>query len=321
MKKFLVNIAMFFAVVGLVDYAAGKAFRFLQANKAGGLTGIEYHVCKEGDEQILVMGSSRASHHYVPNIISNRLGMSCFNAGQENNGVILQYGRWKMILERYAPELVIFDITPKFDMAMNDNMAYMDRLKPFSDDKAVHAYISSFFPLERLKLLSCMYRYNFKFLEIVTDCFRKGDCLREGGYRPLGGHIRKEVIGKTPLAQKKSIECDAAKLHCLEKMLTEAMGVGTKAVLVVSPLWQGGEYAPEAFSPVRELVKKHGIPFFDFLDSPLCYNPDYFNDSVHLNNAGAKAFTAELAAKLQTISVWWQETEENNGNHMGLKAL
>lgn len=93
------------------------------------------------------MGSSRASHHYVPEIISEKLGMSCFNAGQDGNGIILQYGRWKMLSERYTPKLIIYDINPGFDMVVNDNMTYVDRLKPFCYEVAVKNYVSSIFPM------------------------------------------------------------------------------------------------------------------------------------------------------------------------------
>ena len=109
MKKFILHILVFFAIVTAVDYVAGKVFRYIQI-KAGGRTGAEWYACKEMKEDIIIMGSSRAIHHYVPRIIADSLGMSCFNAGQDGNGIILQYGRWKMISERYTPKLIIYDV-------------------------------------------------------------------------------------------------------------------------------------------------------------------------------------------------------------------
>ena len=88
----LIYVAIFFAIVAVVDFSLGRTFHFLQA-RAGGITGAEYYVCEKVTEDIIIMGSSRASHHYVPEIISEELGMSCFNAGRDGNGIILQYGR------------------------------------------------------------------------------------------------------------------------------------------------------------------------------------------------------------------------------------
>ena len=45
MKKFLLNIAIFFTIVAVVDFSLGKAFHYLQA-RAGGRTGAEYYVCE-----------------------------------------------------------------------------------------------------------------------------------------------------------------------------------------------------------------------------------------------------------------------------------
>ena len=109
MKTYVLRILLFFGIVAVVDVAAGKVFHYLQANKAGGRTGAEYHACRESNEDIIILGSSRASHHYIPRIIEDGLGMTCFNAGQDGNGIILQYGRWKMISERYTPKMIIYD--------------------------------------------------------------------------------------------------------------------------------------------------------------------------------------------------------------------
>ena len=66
MKKFLLKIVLFFAIVAVVDVATGKLFRYVQSNMAGGRTGAEWYACRESSEDIIIMGSSRASHHYVP---------------------------------------------------------------------------------------------------------------------------------------------------------------------------------------------------------------------------------------------------------------
>ena len=69
----LIRLALFLSLVAIVDVSIGVVFDYLRATKAGGRTGIDYHVCKELDEDILIMGSSRASHHYVPKIFAESL--------------------------------------------------------------------------------------------------------------------------------------------------------------------------------------------------------------------------------------------------------
>lgn len=297
MKKFLINIAIFFAIVAVVDFSLGKVFHYIQST-AGGRTGAEYYVCEKADEDVIIMGSSRASHHYVPEIISEKLGMSCFNAGQDGNGIILQYGRWKMLSKRHAPKLLIYDINTDFDLLMNDNTRYIDRLKPFCSDKSVKDYVSSLFPMERFKTLSSMYCYNYKFIEMGFDCIKKGDYMATEGYLPLNGHIRSEVVERETDEKIDALELDVIKMFYLEQLVKEAKGLGTQIVFVVSPSWRGGGFIVDAFSPVRHIAEKYGIPFYEYIESGYCENPDLFEDSSHLNDKGAKEFTLDFTSHL-----------------------
>lgn len=297
MKKFLINIAIFFAIVTVVDFSLGKVFRHIQST-AGGRTGAEYYVCEKANEDVIIMGSSRASHHYVPEIISEKLGMSCFNAGQDGNGIIMQYGRWKMLSERHLPKLLIYDIGMDFDIVSNDNMTYIDRLKPFCKHKNVTDYIASIFPLEKIKVLSPMYCFNFKFLEMVSDCIKKNDFMSEGGYFPLNGHIRREIVEMGSVNKPSKINFDRVKLHYLEQIIYEAKKDGVEVVICISPIWRGGYFTDEVVSEVNILAKKYGVSFFDYTKSEICENPDYFCDSSHLNKEGAIVFTKDLVSKL-----------------------
>lgn len=297
MKLFLMRIAVFFAIVFFVDYSLGKLFYYVQS-RAGGRTGAEFYVCNKATEDIIIMGSSRASHHYVSDILSEKLGMSCFNAGQDGNGIILQYGRWKMLSGRYTPKLLIYDVCSDFDIAVNDNMTYIDRLKPFCCDTSVKKFVVKIFPLERLKTLSKMYCYNYKFIEMTFDFIRGSDFKEKSGYIPLYGLIRNDVVEK-PLPKKKSyLETDKVKFFYLEQLLKEAKEKGTNVVFVVSPSWKGGLLESVAYYEVKELANKYNICFIDYTNSVINDNPEYFEDSSHLNDAGARSFTEDFVCVL-----------------------
>ena len=62
-------------------------------------------------------------------------------------------------------------------------------------------------------------------------------------------------------------------------------------ILTVSPSWRGGKYTFEAFAKVQELANKYDVPFIEYLESEMCENPDYFEDSSHMNDVGARKFT------------------------------
>ena len=299
MKKFLIQIAIFFAIVAVVDVSLGQLFHYLQTTKAGSRTGNEYYACKKTNEDVIIMGSSRAMHHYVPKIITEKTGMSCFNVGQDGNGIILQYGRWKMISERYAPKLIIYDITTSYDLEENDNMAYISRLKPFCWDTSVKSYVVSLFPMEKIKLYSGMYRYNYWFLEIVANCLSERDFKGEAGYEPKYEHIRSEIVNRPRREKIQSINTDTVKLHYLEQLVKEAQAKGTQVMFVVSPVWRGGIYAPAVYAEVEKMAHHYGIQYLQYMDSEICDDPDCFKDSNHLNDKGARVFTEDLASHIQ----------------------
>ena len=298
MKKFLINIAIFFAIVAAVDFSLGKAFYYLQAHVAGGRTGAEYYVCEKAAEDIIIMGSSRALHHYVPEVVSEQTGMSCFNAGQDGNGIVMQYGRWKMILKHHVPKILIYDIEPVFDFSRDDKTRYIDRLKPFAGDGDVREYIAGLFPLERYKILSCMYRYNYKFIEILSDCVRRSEPHK--GYIPLYNHIRQELINKERNPEKRKLgHIDEVKMKCLANLIDEARLKGVQVVLVSSPYWKG--YNDSDLGVIRQFAEEKGVPFMDYADSEIRNNPDWWADSMHLNDEGAHVFTSDLCEKLRDL--------------------
>lgn len=298
MKKFLINVAIFFSIVAVVDFSLGKVFYWLQSTKAKGRTQTEYHICNDLNADILVMGSSRASHHYVAQLIIDSLGKTCFNGGQDGNGIVMQYGRWKMISKHRLPKVIIYDIEPAFDLAVNDNSRYIDRLKPYTGDTDVKEFIAGLYPLERYKVISQMYRYNYKFLEIATDCMRLSDV--NSGYQPNYNHIRQELINKERKPEKSKIEkIDDVKMACLTKLIDEAQSKGIQVILISSPYWKG--YNDSDLSVIRMLTKEKGVPFIDYSNSEIRNNPDWFADSMHLNDKGARTFTKDLINHIKAI--------------------
>lgn len=298
MRKFLVNILIFFGIVAVIDFAAGKVFWHLQTI-AGGRTGAEYYACKESKDDVIVMGSSRASHHYVPQIITDSLGLSCFNAGQDGNGIIMQYGRWKMMSERYAPKLLIYDITTYYDLDENDNMTYIDRLKPFCDDKGVLGYVADIFPLEKLKLMSRMYRYNYKFMEMLADC-RLSKVDENRGYFPLEGQIKPEAAERSRINDKpKNLQYDEVKLRYLEELAMDCNQKGTKLVFVVSPAFYDKMNKESLYKPIKEIADRNNIQCLMFVNKDYSTHEEWFKDTQHLNDDGAKVFTSDLTRMIE----------------------
>ena len=103
MKEFIIKVFIFFTLVVFVDYLFGVVCSFMIKESKGGVTRQMHNLCFEDQYDILIMGSSRAHHHYVPEIIADSLGATVYNSGQDGNGFILHYGVLQMVWKRYNP--------------------------------------------------------------------------------------------------------------------------------------------------------------------------------------------------------------------------
>lgn len=291
MIKFLIKVALFFAILIVVDKVSGYTLSYLSENSKGGYTGHYHYLADKTNEDVLVFGSSRAIHHYNPTIITDSLGMTCYNCGENGNGIILFYGWWKMISDRYHPKMVIYDITNDFDLLKGeDNHKYLGWLKEAYDRKGVKEVFLRVDPTEKYKMISQMYRYNSKWHQIVADYIYPLYVINDNGFFPLDGSIDSMKVRKN-VNVNKPYQYDELKTDLLEQLVKE-MG-DTKLVFVVSPTIYGQN--EEQLEPVKELCNKYSIPLYDFSnDAKYAHNAEYFKDGSHLNAVGADVFTRDL---------------------------
>lgn len=296
MKKFLVKVLIFFLFVTIVDCMAGIVFTYLSDHAKGGMTQRDNYICNELNTDILLCGSSRCVHHYNPTIISDSLGLSCYNSGQNGNGVILLYGRLQMIKSHHKPKLIIYDITPGFDLLMgDDDHRYLTWLKPHYNREGIPEIFQSVDNTEKIKMLSSMYRYNSHFIELAVDYFHPIINADNNGFVPVDKEMDKSKIRKGDGWVGKTYEFDPLKLAYLEKYAEE---VGDRLVFVVSPIWYGMDTAQ--LKPLIELCDSHDISLIDFSNNPkYVHNDIYYKDGSHLNAKGADEFTRDLIKELK----------------------
>lgn len=295
MKKFFVRLIVLFLLVLTVDCFVGYAIEYFQKNAIGGDNGRNNYICNTTSEDILIFGSSRASHHYVPMIIEDSLNMSCYNCGQDGNGIILSYARYRMISERYTPKFIIYDVAFSFDLQKNDNRKYLSWLRPYYKRNGVDSIFWSVDHLERYKMYSNMYQYNSNFVQIISDSFipQQSDIK---GYRPLYGTMDYEPITKSSNSDN-TMKYDSLKLYYFEKLIKECLGK-TKLIFFLSPYYINTDLS--TYKPIIDLCIKYNIPFINHLnDKDFIGNKDYFEDSTHLNNKGAEYYTKKIISEIR----------------------
>lgn len=297
MKQFLIRIFIFACCLFAIDALAGVIFPNLVANAKGGDNWRNNYICNETKEEILIFGSSRAIHHYNPNIISDSLKMSCYNCGQDGNGIILNFARYNLILQRHAPQIIVYDVLPIFDLLSgDDNHKYLKWLKAYYDRKDIPQIFESVDKTEKIKMMSNLYRYNSSFVQIVSDCIHPLQSSGKKGFRPLYGEMDRMKISKKELNDDTTVY-DNLKLSYINKFIHANKNV--KVIFVISPTWDGMDSSQ--YSPIQKICNDNGLLFINFADDQkYIHNYKYFKDGSHLNAVGADEFTKDLMKILKS---------------------
>ena len=299
MKRFITYIIIFFCAVFVIDRAVGVVCDYLYSHAKGGDTKHTYDIFNNVTADIIILGSSRAVHHYVPTIIEDSTGLSCYNCAYDNQGIINMYGRYKMIAKRKKPKYVICEIMPSLDIFKDvDDIKYLSSFKPFRDNLELAEIIKDYSLLEYFKTNSNIYRYNTSVFQILKDYFKPGRHYERKGFSPSKGKMNyqpnpfHEVIG----------DLDTFKVRYIHKLVETTKKDGVNLIFSASPRYNADN--DSSFTLLKEICKNNDIPFISFYkDSCLNKRKELFKDRSHLNGEGAVIYTQAFIKPLKaTIS-------------------
>ena len=299
MKKYLLHILLFFVIVAAVDVSVGAFGRYLQGHAKGGSTRQFDDLVMKDRHDVLILGSSRAHHHYDAPFLRDTLGVDVYNAGFDGNGVVLADGVLEMVLNRYKPQLVLFDVEPDFDVNVyekdNHHTRYIKNLKPYYREGGVSEIIKDVSMDEWRKVQSGLIRYNTEILGMAVDnLIDRG--MERRGFQSLSGKMEKDPEPKAP----KKEELDPFKLAYVEKLIVLCQSNDVPLVLVGSPKY--GKTDSEALRPVKDIANKYEVPFLDYYADPsFMAHKEWFKEPMHLNSEGARVFSKLIAQDISEL--------------------
>lgn len=301
MKKFILKTIVLAIIVIGIDFLVGKTCSFMMTHVVGGDTKRMNTIADELKDDFVIFGSSRAIHHYDPLIIQDSLGMDCYNAGRNGNGIIFSYGQYKLLSSRYHPRIIIYDVEINFDLTDDDKTKYLDWLKRYYERPGIDSIFWSVDKTMRFKMLSQMYRYNGTIISFASDCVNPmQDDIK--GYRPLDGEMKYEPMAKANDEKENEIVYDSLKLAYWQRLVTDCKNSGTTLVFALSPLYKAKPQDAEKFRLLIDMAKKNGIPFINhYADTTYSTKREYFEDSYHMNRQGATAYTKAVIKEIREI--------------------
>ena len=300
MKKYILRIFLFFGIVIAFDFGFGKACELLQSYARGGRLKNVWQTAMNQEANVVIMGSSRAHHHYVPLVFEEELKMTAHNAGVDGNGIVLATGLYELMSNRYTPKIIVYDVSLGFDIYMNpkdgNNIRYVGWLRPYFFDKQVQQLLARVDPSERYKNISYMFRYNSKIMDLLKDQVVISDYTVDG-FAPLKGLMKENIIHTDDMEFS---QIDTLKIKLMEEFIARISSSDTRLIMIASPLY--GVKSSEVFKPIKDICQRYGVDFMDYYASPEFQKKQFFNDQSHLNEEGAKVFSKALASKLQQVN-------------------
>lgn len=293
MKRFLIYILVFVAGLFAIDSLGGALLDCKYSNSVNN----ENRAFTKADEDIIIIGSSRASHHYDPKVITNIMNLTCHNYGKDGQRIFYHYGILNLIFRHHTPKIVIYDVNSTDVEVLSDesNFSGLSSFYPlYEKDDTIKNLIALQGGFSNFKVkLSKLYRHNSIFIDYFKDVGEMGS-----GYSGVNGVWDEKIC---------LIDEDKNPTHCplkhsyMERLINLCQDRGVFLVLAISPKYalSDRDGVTTKYLPLERLAKEKGVPFYYYeQDTTFINHREYFKDILHLNSVGAELYSKKLSERL-----------------------
>ena len=302
-KKFLLKLLIVVVAIAVADTVAGGLMSHFYFSIKHGEQARTTYAVDSANQQVVILGSSRASHHYVPEIIEDSLGMKCYNSGKDKQGLFYSLAILKAVCARYHPQGVVLDLTP---FSFETKEAALDQLSIllpyYRQHPEIQAIINKRSRWEWLKTKSLLYCYNSMPLQIFfNNISAEREANSKNGYVPLYNKWNPNSYVAANRGQKNS-PADSVIVKAFEEIISIAKEQQISLVIVVSPVYAAADINTQTIRAAKEICTRKGVSFLDYSQAvTFIGKTSLFSDQEHLNNTGAVLFSSRLCSDLKPI--------------------
>lgn len=296
---------VFLILVVIVDLIIGKAFDVLENRiyaKDPKAMPSEYMV-RDIDADVVVLGASVASRHYIPSMIEDSLKMSAYNCGVDGTPFIIQNSLLNLMLDRYNPKVVVWEIG-ELSMEKGALIQHLDYLYPYYDkNQQAREIVDGTDRFQKYKMLSKTYRHNSNVLNevktLVSSSPRESQ-LSLKGYMPLD---TTGYLFPTKIHQNMANDLDVSKIELLKTTLKRCKEANVLMVFSFSPQYIDNYdeiKSSRSYLALKETANEYGVTILNYSN---LYSNDstLFKDNAHMNDNGAKLYMGVFAPALNNI--------------------
>ncbi|HEX2976628.1 MAG TPA: hypothetical protein VHO68_11890 [Bacteroidales bacterium] len=296
--KFFLRLLLILSVIILFDRIAGNILEKLYFRQKHGPGYLTTYSIDSTEARILVFGSSRANHGYVPDIFVRELDRSFYNTGRDGTYILHNYAVFRSIMKRYSPEMIIFDLRPdelQYNVKEYDALSLL--LPYCKKHPEIRQIVDMKGPFEGTKRFSAAYTYNSLIFQIIM-----GNSGKEGRYASSQGYIplKRTMSESIPdTVDYSDFIPDQNKFLALKEINNTCRLKNIDVYFIQSPVWRINKRC--VYWDI--FCGDNNITYLDFSNNSLFLkHPEYFADKYHLNDEGAKVFSKLLTQLLRTSS-------------------
>ncbi len=294
-QKVLLGFVAMLLLVFVADRVVGLAFEKAYRNSKYGIFHRQEYCLHDSKDEILILGSSRAAHHYVPQIFTDSLGMSCYNCGSDGECIYYHYGILSSYIQRGdIPKIVLLDMTKEDAEAYGGASFNLDAaVERFAPNYGEYREIDSLILLngwnERVKLFSKCYRYNSKAVQLIKCNLIPWP--ENQGYEAVFGTLP-DTTSLINIGYKRG-DIEEEKLVYFKKFIKACQDNGIQLFLVESPSYIIS--FSSGIDTLMTIAATDSIMWLDYKNNPALMRLDYFKDIGHLNDVGAHIYSSIIA--------------------------
>jgi len=292
---FFGRLIVLILILFVLDFIIGEALRYYFFRQKGGWDAKTVYTMQKMDAEVVVVGSSRASHHYVSDSLTKELGMSVFNTGRDGNFNLYSSAVIEATLNRYSPRLIIIDVIEGEFADRPGSYDYLSSLLPFyRNHKEIRPILNLRSPFEPYKLISRIYPFNSLFPVIAQNNLKpKFNYLNNGGYDPLTRYMNRDF---KEIYNAPEYEIDQQRVEVFKNSLLICKAKKIPVVVVTSPYFDVLNYQDKSLELIRKICENESTPFIDYSrDDRFKRDRSAFDDFQHLNDGAARAYTKTIA--------------------------
>ncbi len=294
LQKFALHAVLFIVILFAVDFSVGIVFDWTMTklpNYSGQLAKDNYRINRV-DKDIVIIGSSRGSHHYVTTTLEDSIAdylgyrVPIYNGAIDGKFANSNCCAVESILNRYRPKLIILEMS-EGELENGGGVSDLEFSAPYYwHNSVVRDYLDRCGWKEKIKMKMSLYRYNDRALRIAKSFMMTGN--DSTGYEPIFGTLKDTLITDKEIKERGFADINQFTLGNFISVLKKCKENNVPIIITTSP-----RYQPNDNNNILDSVcQSYGVPHIErYNDDLFNTNLMYFKDRAHLNDIGAHVYT------------------------------